>query len=111
MVTINKAFIIKEEAFEGDIDRFLNIPESHDELLRKAETYRNAEYETTVTRLPDGEWLAEHPDLPGCRMHGKTQEEALARLEDVRVSWIYAAMAEGIGVPEPGKGFVKAEAR
>jgi predicted RNase H-like HicB family nuclease len=109
LVTINKSFKIKEEAFEGDIDRFISIPENHNELLRKAEAYRQVKYKTTVNKLPNGEWLAEHPELPGCRIHGKTPEEAKSRLEEVKISWIYAALAEGCRIPKPSDVLLLAE--
>ncbi|OPX92591.1 MAG: hypothetical protein A4E53_00382 [Pelotomaculum sp. PtaB.Bin104] len=98
---INNAFKFNEEALEGDIDRFIEVPENHDELVRKSELYRNVNYPVVVASLPDGGWLAEHPDLPGCKIHGKTPEEAKARLEEVKLTWIYAALADGRQIPKP----------
>ncbi len=95
---------INTDALEGDLDRFLDIPANHSELIHRSETYRDVKYPVVLTRLAGGEWLAEHKDLPGCKIHGSTSEEALARLEEVKLSWIYAAMAEGRKIPKPSPG-------
>ncbi|MTI82329.1 MAG: type II toxin-antitoxin system HicB family antitoxin [Firmicutes bacterium] len=95
---------IKTYAVEGELDRFLDTPDNHEELVSKSEAYRNVKYPVKSTRLPEGEWLAEHPDLPGCKIHGSTQKEAIANLEEVKLSWIYAAMAEGRNIPKPRTG-------
>lgn len=100
-VIINKSFKFNEEALEGDIDRFIEVPDNHDELVRKSELYRNAKYPVAITILPDGGWMAEHPNLPGCKTHGKTPEEAAARLEEVKITWIYTALADGRQIPKP----------
>lgn len=103
MVIINKSFKFNEEALEGDIDRFIKVPDNHDELVRKSELYRNVKYPVAITSLSDGGWMAEHPDLSGCKTHGKTPEEAVARLEEVKITWIYAALAEGWQIPAPSE--------
>lgn len=102
-VTVDKSYKINQAALEGDINRFLVEPENHDELVRKSEQYRNVRYPVVITGLPDGEWLAEHPDLPGCKAHGKTPSEAEKTLEEIKLSWIYTALADGIRIPEPSK--------
>ena len=101
MVIINKSFKFNKEALEGDIERFIKVPDNHDELVRKSELYRNVKYPVAIVSLPDGGWMVEHPDLPGCKTHGKTPEEASARLEEVKLSWIYAALADGRQIPKP----------
>ncbi|AGL01142.1 type II toxin-antitoxin system HicB family antitoxin [Desulfoscipio gibsoniae] len=95
---------INTEALEGELDRFLDIPANHSELIYQSEAYRNIRYPVVLTRLTGEEWLAEHKDLPGCKIHGSTPEEAMARLEEVKLSWIYAAMAEGRKIPKPSPG-------
>ncbi|MCL5058877.1 MAG: type II toxin-antitoxin system HicB family antitoxin [Actinobacteria bacterium] len=102
-VMVDKYFRINEAALEGSIDRFLKVPENHDDLVRNSEKYRNVKYPVVITGLPDGEWLAEHPDLPGCKAHGKTPAEAEKTLEEIKLSWIYMAMAEGNKIPEPSQ--------
>ena len=41
------------------------------------------------------------PELPGCRTHGETYEEAVAQGQDAIVSWITARQAVGRAVPPP----------
>lgn len=88
---------------DGNIDRYLSVPDKHDELVRKSELYRDVKYPVIVTSLPGGEWLTEHLDLPGCKAHGKTPAEAEALLKEVKLSWIYAALADGIKIPGPSQ--------
>lgn len=95
---------INTKALEGKLDRFLDIPANHSELIHRSEAYRNVKYPVVLTKLDSGEWLAEHKDLPGCKIHGGTPEEAVAKLEEVKLSWIYAAMAEDREIPKPATG-------
>jgi len=95
---------INTDALEGELDRFLDIPANHSELIHRSEAFRDVKYPVVLTRLAGGEWLAEHKDLPGCKIHGATPEEAMAKLQDVKLSWIYAAMAEGREIPKPATG-------
>lgn len=41
------------------------------------------------------------PELPGCRTHGATYEEAVCQGRDAIESWIDAARAWGRPVPQP----------
>jgi len=41
------------------------------------------------------------PELPGCRTHGETYEDALQQGKDAIESWIMAAIADGDLVPPP----------
>jgi predicted RNase H-like HicB family nuclease len=41
------------------------------------------------------------PELPGCRTHGKTYEEAVRQGRDAIISWIDDARASGERIPEP----------
>ncbi len=41
------------------------------------------------------------PELPGCKTHGATYEEAAARARDAIASWVGAAHAGGRPLPEP----------
>jgi len=40
------------------------------------------------------------PELPGCRTHGKTYEEALQQGKDAMESWLMAS-EEGDPIPQP----------
>lgn len=48
-------------------------------------------------------WVAEHPDLPGCKSHGVTKEEALKNLNEAKVSWMYSYADLGKEIPKPYK--------
>jgi len=41
------------------------------------------------------------PELPGCRTHGKTYEEAVRQGRDAIASWIDDAIASGDPIPPP----------
>jgi predicted RNase H-like HicB family nuclease len=49
----------------------------------------------------DGIYVVTVPELPGCRTHGATQEEAVKNGKDAIESWIDAALAWGNPVPQP----------
>jgi predicted RNase H-like HicB family nuclease len=50
---------------------------------------------------PDGLFLAEVPDLPGCLADGETYEEALANAHVIIREWIDVAAEFGMPIPEP----------
>lgn len=41
------------------------------------------------------------PELPGCRTHGRTREEAARQAQDAIESWIDTARADGAPIPAP----------
>ena len=45
--------------------------------------------------------MAEVPELPGCMVHGDTQEAALANAKDAMQLWVDTAREFGDPVPEP----------
>jgi predicted RNase H-like HicB family nuclease len=49
----------------------------------------------------DKGFIAIASDLPGCSAFGKTQERALAELQDAIAGWIEAAKSVGNPIPEP----------
>jgi predicted RNase H-like HicB family nuclease len=68
-----------------------------------AQTERaDARYSLVIEWSPeDGAFVVTVPDLPGCRTHGATYEEAVRQAQDAIDSWIDAARADGEPVPEP----------
>lgn len=48
----------------------------------------------------DGVFVAEVPELPGCMVHGDTQERALRNVKDAIQLWIDTAREFGDPVPE-----------
>jgi predicted RNase H-like HicB family nuclease len=49
----------------------------------------------------DKGFIAIASDLPGCSAFGKTQERALAELQDAIAAWVAAAKSIGNPVPDP----------
>lgn len=49
----------------------------------------------------DKVFVAEVPELPGCRAHGATHEAALASVKEAMQLWIDTATEYGDPVPEP----------
>ena len=58
-------------------------------------------YARVLTPDPDGRVTAEIMEFPGCVAFGDTSADALARLEEVAVDWINAALEQGQDIPEP----------
>ena len=62
-----------------------------------------------VTPDENGGFSARMPDFPGCFAEGETAAEALANLERAALSWLEAALDQGLAVPpttreDPGRG-------
>ena len=57
----------------------------------------------------DQAFVAEVPELPGCAVHGATQQEALASAQEAIRLWIDTAKEFGDPVPQPkGRGLIVA---
>lgn len=68
------------------------------------EYYMQLPYSILLHEVEDeGEkyWVAEVPDLPGCRSHGSTVEEAVKSVEEAKKDWILDSIKEGEEVPTP----------
>ncbi len=60
------------------------------------------QYSVTLEWDPTDEiYIATVPELPGCRTHGKTREEAVRQARDAIQSWIDDAVASGESIPQP----------
>lgn len=46
-------------------------------------------------------WIAEVPELPGCKSHGSTVEEAVRNVAEAKKDWIIDSLEEGEEVPVP----------
>lgn len=75
--------------------------------MKKARTPRDLEYymalcyPVTVHQEPDGGFVAEIEELPGCMTQAETLAELLPMIEDARRGWTEAALADGRDVPLP----------
>lgn len=49
----------------------------------------------------DQAYIVTVPELPGCKTHGYTYEEAVGQGQDAIESWISAAVADNDPVPPP----------
>jgi predicted RNase H-like HicB family nuclease len=49
----------------------------------------------------DNAYTAETPELPGCMVDGKTNQEALAIAEQIIEKWIETAIKLGRPIPQP----------
>lgn len=88
-----------------NVDDFITEPENPKEIDAQLMQYKKTEYPIKLykeSEEDDTYWVAEHPDLPGCMTHGNTKEEAIANLDDAKISWIYTALSRGISIPDPG---------
>lgn len=49
----------------------------------------------------DQAYIVTVPELPGCRTHGETYEEAVAMGREAIEAWIEDALKDGAPIPEP----------
>jgi antitoxin HicB len=63
--------------------------------------YLEAEYPVTVYAAPEGGYVAEIEDLPGCLTEGETLDEVFERIEDARRAWIEVTYEDGADIPLP----------
>lgn len=49
----------------------------------------------------DDAYIVTVPELPGCRTHGATYEEAAKQGQDAIATWIEGARADGDPIPAP----------
>lgn len=48
----------------------------------------------------DNLWIADVPDLHGCRTHGATRGEAIANAAEAIEGWLETARESGFAIPE-----------
>jgi predicted RNase H-like HicB family nuclease len=71
------------------------------EITPEIEALARRPYRMIVWHDEENGWAAEIPDFPGLSAAGDTLEEMIAIVEEAKVLWIAAALAEGRLVPEP----------
>jgi type II secretory ATPase GspE/PulE/Tfp pilus assembly ATPase PilB-like protein len=70
----------------------------------KTEFYMRLAYSVLLHEIEDeGEkyWIAEIPELPGCKSHGSSVEEAIKNIEEAKREWIEDSLEQGEEVPAP----------
>ncbi len=65
------------------------------------EYYLNLQYPVTLYPDPEGGYVAQIKDLPGCLTQGETVEEAMINISEVRELWIETAYEAGDNIPLP----------
>jgi antitoxin HicB len=65
------------------------------------EYYLNLQYPVTLTCDPEGGYVAQIKDLPGCLTQGETLEETMANINEARELWIETAYEAGDDIPLP----------
>jgi len=71
---------------------------------RRIEYYIQLPYSILLHEIEDGGekyWIAEVPELPGCKSHGSTVEEAVKSVEEAKKDWILDSLEKGEEVPTP----------
>jgi predicted RNase H-like HicB family nuclease len=68
---------------------------------RSLEEYLALEYPLHLIADPDGGYVVEFPDLPGCLTQGDTLAEAVEMAEDARRGWLETAYRHGHDIPLP----------
>lgn len=63
--------------------------------------YLGLPYTIQLHRSPEGGFVADVVELPGCISQGDTPAEAVEMVLDAMRSWITTALADGDPVPEP----------
>jgi antitoxin HicB len=68
---------------------------------RDLEFYLNLRYPITVHPDPDGGYVVEVEELPGCMTQAETLDEAFKAIEDARQVWIQGTYEMGQDIPLP----------
>jgi len=96
----NKLDELLQNSRPEDQTEYQLTPDQH----RKFDEVMSKDYPIELRHEVDGEdsyWIAEHKDLPGCKTHGKTTEEAIDNLIDAKKAWIYPEILKGKEIPQP----------
>ncbi len=65
------------------------------------EYYLNLQYPVTIYPDPEGGYVAQIKDLPGCLTQGETLEETMTNANEARELWIETAYEAGDDIPLP----------
>lgn len=74
---------------------------SNEKAEKKLDFYLGLNYPVTVHVDPEGGFVAEIEDLPGCMTQAETLDELFAAIQDARRAWIEAAYETGQDIPLP----------
>jgi antitoxin HicB len=68
---------------------------------RSLEYYLKLKYPVTIHLAPEGGFVAEIEDLPGCLAQGETLEETYKEIEIARKLWLETTYEDGQDIPFP----------
>jgi len=68
--------------------------------MKNLDYYLNLKYDVKLIGTV-GAWAAAIPALPDCVAEGKTPQEAMAKLEEVKKAWLESRLKSGQPIPEP----------
>ncbi len=63
--------------------------------------YLALEYPFNVIADPDGGYVVEYPDLPGCITQVEDADEIIPMAKDARAVWLEIEYDQGIDIPLP----------
>lgn len=69
--------------------------------MKDTKYYLSLPYTVILRRDEDGDFVARIAELSGCATHGKSPQEALENLEEVKRAWIEDCLKQGDPIPEP----------
>lgn len=75
-----------------------------DEEKKRIEYYEQLPYSILLHQVEDEGrkyWIAEVPELPGCKSHGSTVQEAVESVEEAKKDWIADSLEKEEAVPVP----------
>ncbi len=78
------------------------------EITAEIEALARRPYRMIVWHDEENGWAAEIPDLPGLSAAGDTLEEMMSIVEEAKLLWIAAALAEGRAIPVPREALISA---
>lgn len=65
------------------------------------EYYLNIQYSITIDPDPEGGYVAQIKDLPGCLTQGETLEETISNIKEARELWLETAYEADDEIPLP----------
>lgn len=78
------------------------VPSGNGGMTRRTvDYYLGLPYTIELWRAPEGGWISQVRELPGCVSQGETDEEALEMIHDAMQGWLEMALDMGDPIPEP----------
>jgi antitoxin HicB len=68
---------------------------------KSLEYYLNLQYSMTIDPDPEGGYVAQIKDLPGCLTQGETLEETISNINEARELWLETAYEADDEIPLP----------